>query len=47
MIPKVRASTRALDSGVDRVVIGGYEQTGNLGTLLAGGSGTTIYREKN
>ena len=47
MIPKVRASTRALDEGVERVVIGGYEQTGNLKMLLDGGSGTRIYRKKN
>ncbi len=45
MIPKVRASTGALESGVERVVIGGYEKTGDLQTLLDGGSGTTIYKD--
>jgi len=45
MIPKVRASARALEGGVERVVIGGYEKTGNLQMLLNGGSGTTIYKE--
>lgn len=44
MIPKVRASIAALDNGVERVVIGGYEKSGDLQTLLDGGSGTTILK---
>ena len=42
MIPKVRASAGALEDGVKYVVIGGYEQLGDLQSLLDGTSGTTI-----
>ena len=44
MIPKVRASAGALDDGVGFVVIGGYERTGDLRSLLEGKSGTTLRR---
>jgi acetylglutamate kinase len=46
MIPKVHASIAALENGVERVVIGGYEKPGDLQPLLSGGSGTTILKRK-
>ena len=46
MIPKVRASAEALKEGVGKVVIGGYEKEGDLGSLLEGRSGTMIYRKE-
>ena len=47
MIPKVRASAGALETGVERVVIGGYAKPGDLQALLNGGSGTTILKRRN
>ena len=44
MIPKVRACAGALKDGVTRVVIGGYQRSGDLRSLLAGNIGTTIRR---
>lgn len=45
MIPKVRACAGALRDGVTRVVIGGYQQDGDLQSLLTGNSGTTMRRK--
>ena len=42
MIPKVRSAVRALDHGVDAVVIGGYREHGDLERLLHGDLGTRI-----
>ena len=47
MIPKVRASAGALGNGVSKVVIGGYDKHGDLHSLLAGTSGTTMYRRNS
>lgn len=45
MIPKVRSSLGALESGVERIIIGEYRDTGDLERLLAGSSGTKITAE--
>ena len=42
MIPKVRSARQAVDAGVGKVVIGGYQGRGDLERLLSGRSGTTI-----
>lgn len=42
MVPKVRSARQAVESGVGKVVIGGYQKAGDLLRLLAGQSGTTI-----
>ena len=42
MIPKVRNALTAVSRGVKRVVIGAFEQKGDLARLLAGSTGTTI-----
>ena len=44
MIPKVRACAGALEDGVKRVVIGGYDKSGDLQGLISGDGGTTIFR---
>ncbi len=43
MIPKVRNASEAVSAGCGRVIIGGYQSTGDLSRLLAGESGTTIH----
>jgi acetylglutamate kinase len=45
MIPKVRSSLGALESGVERIIIGEFRETGDLEKLLAGSSGTKITAE--
>lgn len=45
MIPKVRSSLEALESGVERIIIGEYRGTGDLERLLSGSSGTKITAE--
>lgn len=42
MIPKVQNAWSAVQSGVGKVIIGGYTQAGDLPKLLSGVSGTTI-----
>ena len=42
MIPKVESALHALGSGVRRVVIGRYEQKGDLQALMQGQAGTAI-----
>ncbi|MBN2510733.1 MAG: acetylglutamate kinase [Spirochaetales bacterium] len=42
MVPKVRTAAQAVADGVKAVVIGGYEGSGNLESLLTGNRGTTI-----
>lgn len=44
MIPKVRSSLGALERGVGRVVIGGFQAAGDLARFLAGESGTSMVR---
>jgi len=43
MVPKVRSARQAVEAGVGKVVIGGYQAPGDLQKLLAGLSGTTIH----
>lgn len=43
MVPKVRSAHQAVEAGVGKVIIGGYQAAGDLQKLLAGLSGTTIY----
>lgn len=42
MTAKIRSSAAAIDAGLQRVVIGGYQHTGDLKDLLNGGQGTTV-----
>jgi len=42
MIPKVNSALEALDRGVGAVVIGQYNDSGDLSALLSGGKGTRI-----
>lgn len=42
MIPKVRGAIDALRSGIGRVIIGGYEQSGDLKAFLDAEKGTSI-----
>lgn len=42
MIPKVRGSLAAVAKGVGSVIIGGFEQSGDLAAFLAGSKGTTV-----
>ncbi len=42
MVPKVQNASQAVEAGVGKVVIGGYQNTGDLKRLLSGASGTTI-----
>ena len=42
MIPKVRSSAAAVNAGVGSVIIGGYEERGDLQKLLSGINGTRI-----
>jgi acetylglutamate kinase len=44
MIPKLRASLDALESGVKTILIGQYREPGDLEALLSGKSGTRIMR---
>lgn len=46
MIPKVLSSIRALDDGVNSVIIGGYKNRGDLELLIGGSLGTKIFKEK-
>lgn len=46
MIPKVRSSLTALDSGVGRVVISDYNGAGDLAAMISGGKGTTLSADK-
>lgn len=46
MIPKVRASAGALKKGVGGVVIGGYDEAGDLLSLIEGKCGTKIYMQE-
>ncbi len=43
MIPKVRNASEAVSEGCGRVIIGGYQNSGDLARLLSGESGTTIH----
>lgn len=43
MVPKVRSARQAVEAGVGKVIIGGYQNAGDLQKLLAGSSGTTIH----
>lgn len=42
MVPKVRSARQAVEAGVGRVIIGGYQSRGDLAQLLSGSAGTTI-----
>ena len=42
MIPKVRSSIKALEEGVEDIIIGQYTDAGDLAALLTGNSGTRI-----
>ena len=42
MIPKVRSSITALHNGTDRIIIGGFENSGDLGRLLSRIQGTVL-----
>ncbi len=42
MVPKVRSARQAVAAGVGKVVIGGYQNPGDLVKLLSGITGTTI-----
>jgi acetylglutamate kinase len=42
MVPKVRSARQAVEAGVGKVVIGGFQSAGDLEKLLSGVSGTTI-----
>ncbi len=42
MIPKVRASIRAIENGVSRIIVGEYKKAGDLTALIAGECGTRI-----
>jgi acetylglutamate kinase len=42
MIPKVRSSIKALEQGVEDIIIGGYTSAGDLAALLSGNSGSRI-----
>lgn len=42
MVPKVRSALQAVEAGVGKVVIGGFQAAGDLKKLLDGQSGTTI-----
>jgi acetylglutamate kinase len=46
MVPKAQNAVTAVSHGVNRVVIGSYEQGGDLGRLLAGDRGTSIEGER-
>jgi acetylglutamate kinase len=46
MVAKLRSSAGAIAAGVDHVVIGSYEQPGDLSRLVSGQTGTTIYGER-
>ncbi len=45
MIPKVRASVDAIESGIGKIVIGTYSQRGDLERLIEGKKGTIIAME--
>ncbi|MDC7126183.1 MAG: acetylglutamate kinase [Spirochaetales bacterium] len=45
MIPKVESSVEALRAGLESVIIGGYNKSGDLSRLLEGSSGTKIYNK--
>ncbi|MDA3950684.1 MAG: acetylglutamate kinase [Spirochaeta sp.] len=42
MAAKIRSSAAAIEAGLQRVVIGGYQHSGDLEHLLNGGQGTTV-----
>ena len=44
MVPKVSASLDALDRGVEKVIIGQYEEPGSLARLLEGKQGTRLWK---
>ena len=44
MIPKVTASLDALERGVQKVIIGQYEERGSLARLLEGKQGTRLWK---
>jgi acetylglutamate kinase len=46
MIPKVQSSLTGLRKGIGRVVIGGYENPGDLGALMTGQIGTNLVLDK-
>ncbi len=46
MVAKIRSAAGAMAAGVDHIVIGSYEQPGDLSRLVSGRSGTTIHGEK-
>ena len=46
MVAKIRSAAGAIAAGVDHIVIGSYEQPGDLSRLVSGQSGTTIHGEK-
>jgi len=46
MVAKIRSAAGAIAAGVDHIVIGSYEQPGDLSRLMSGQSGTTIHGEK-
>ncbi len=43
MIPKVESSLRAINNGVQSIIIGTYEYKGNLKDLLSGKQGTHVH----
>jgi acetylglutamate kinase len=45
MVAKLRSAAGAIVAGVDHIVVGTYEQSGDLLELLAGRAGTTIHGE--
>ena len=46
MVAKIRSAAGAIAAGVKHIVIGSYEQPGDLSRLVSGQSGTTIHGEK-
>jgi len=46
MVAKLRSSAGAIAAGVNHIVIGGYEKSGDLSGLLSGSIGTTIYGDQ-